>query len=150
MRNRQDCLKPFIESPSIAANNNTWLASGVLGRKKLDRIVQKRIARIIAITYGLSRTKTLYTRVRSQRAQADDALPAQSYGSTLRGGSHLARSSLLHFASALLNSFGSMRTLTICRLFPGGRFLILFALVSTHLYICKEINIHVLGLISQS
>ena len=61
MRDREDCLKLFIKSPSVAANNNTRLASGVLRRKnKLEGVVQKRIARIIASTHGLSRRKTLY------------------------------------------------------------------------------------------
>jgi hypothetical protein len=43
MRDRKDCLKPFIKSPSVAANNNTRLASGVVRRKdKLEGVVQKK------------------------------------------------------------------------------------------------------------
>ena len=43
MRDREDCLEPFIKSPSVAANNNTRLASGVLRRKnKLEGVVQKK------------------------------------------------------------------------------------------------------------
>jgi len=30
MCGREDCLKPFVKSPSIATNNNTRLASGVV------------------------------------------------------------------------------------------------------------------------
>ena len=43
MWNREDCLKPFIKSPSVATNNNTRLASGVVRRKnKLEGVVQKK------------------------------------------------------------------------------------------------------------
>jgi hypothetical protein len=71
MRDREDFLEPFIKFPSVAANNNTRLASGVLRRKnKLEGVVQKRIARIIAITHGLSRRKTLYTALHSRKVLA--------------------------------------------------------------------------------
>jgi len=62
------CLKPFAKSPSVATNNNTRLASGVLWRKnKLEEVVQKSIARIIVVPYGLSRRNTLFTALHSRK-----------------------------------------------------------------------------------
>jgi hypothetical protein len=65
---REDCLKLFIKSPSVATNNNTRLASGVV-RKKINwkGSFKKRIARIIVITYGLSRLKTLSAALHSRK-----------------------------------------------------------------------------------
>ena len=65
---REDCLKSLIKPSCVATNNNTRLASGSLRRKnKLEGVVQKRIARIIVITYGLSRLKTLSAALHSRK-----------------------------------------------------------------------------------
>lgn len=94
MHDREGCLKPFMKSLSVAGNNNTRLASGVSRRKhKLEGVVQKRIARIIAITYGLSSRKTFYAALLSRKVlvhiscisdQSYDTFPAPSHRPTLR------------------------------------------------------------------
>ena len=86
IHDREDCLMPLIKSPCATANNNTRLASGLLRRKnKLEGVVQKRIARIIAITLGLSRRKALCATLHSRKVffcisgsviKAGDALPS--------------------------------------------------------------------------
>ena len=146
---REDRLMQFVRSPSVAANNNTRLASGVSRRKnKLEGVVQKRIARIIAITLGLSRRKVHCATLHSRKVLI------YTGGSVIKAGDALPSSHMdprcvdihngLFLHSCVLQARYPVRSVH-CRPstspVPPGRpllFLVSFTLAGTHLYTGKE------------